>query len=491
MPGAGTQCKEVHDPDDKWIVDIETVLGCVEDDKVKTGSICRVPEKIRPAEDQGYSYRPQLVAMGPFHRGTSNDLQIHELTKWQFMRSLLAVRTQNNSLSVERCSKAVKGRGSIIRASYGEKIEMGEEEFARMMLLDGCFLLELLLRLTEPKEPVEQKYVLQFLTDLTLLENQIPFIVLSTLSSTLLKLPDAAQRPGLPDPQHALSHHLFNEFKLSPENIAKSLLECNDARADFSKGVYHFLHLIHLCSPDPYPEEERRKHPRKLQRCARKLQALGITIKAKAKQTTDAQGDDESEENAASVLRKFMDKFEFKIEFNERKRELIIPTLHIKEATEVKWRNLIAWEQIGLTEIGYKFTSYAYFFKGLVCSVHDLKLLEHKGVIKVQNEVIKDKDLVKMFRSITTGEEKMDGRYRKVCKRLNKAKVNGCCVIFKMPGHYLWRFLEWLRHRLSTTYLGALQRTYLKAPWKIVGVVYGTILLILTVMQVVYAARGQ
>ncbi|XP_028788671.1 UPF0481 protein At3g47200-like [Neltuma alba] len=489
MPGAGTQYKDVHDPDDKWIADIETALGCVHDDEVKTGSICRVPEKIRRAEGKGYSYRPKLVAMGPFHRGTRSDLQINELTKWQFMHSLLAGPTQNNSSTLHKCSKAIKEIGSIIRASYGEKIEMGEEEFARMMLLDGCYLLEFLLRLTKHEERVDQKYVLQVLTDLTLLENQIPFVVLTTLSSILFELLDAAEQPKLASLCAPSQQQVGHKVKLSPKNTAQSLFECND---DFPEGVYHFLHLIHLCSPDPYREEQGGKDPLKLQRCARKLQALGITIKAKATQTNDAQGDDQSEETAASVLRKFVDKFEFKIEFNKEERELTIPPLHIKERTQVKWRNLIAWEQIGLPEVGYKFTSYAYFFKGLVCSVHDLKLLKQEGVIKVDNEAIKDEDLVKMFQTITTGAEQRDGRYGTVCQGLNAAEWNGmagcCALMFRMPWHYWRRFLEWLQHGLMT-WLRTFVDIYLGTPWKIVGVIVGAIVLALTITQTVYAVR--
>ncbi|XP_028764369.1 uncharacterized protein LOC114722490 [Neltuma alba] len=450
---------------------------------------------------------PQLVAMGPFHRGTRSDLQIMEQTKWQYVHDLLArMEHQSNAASVEICSEALKTIEPIIRASYGEKIDMGAEELSRIMLLDGCFLLELLLKLKEketddpqkleekktddPSMYNKEKSLRRLLTDLTLLENQIPFAVLTTLSSKLLGLPGAAQRPQLAS-LRAFSRQVHGEVKLSPENIAESLLKCNVATVDFSKGVYHFLHLIHLCSPDPYGKEEPRTDPPKLQRCARKLQAFGITITAL--QTNDSQGK-HKQGTLASALMEFVDNFEFKIVFNATERELIIPPLHIKEATEVKWRNLIAWEQIGLKGIGYKFTSYAYFFKGLVCSVHDIKLLKDRGVIRVHKEA-KDEDLLIMFQSIITGEKRADSRYREVCERLNNAEVNGvagrCALMFRMPWHYWRLFLEWLRRRLSTTYLGALRRTYLEAPWKTIGVVYATILLILTVMQVIYAARGQ
>ncbi|KAK4253224.1 hypothetical protein QN277_010554 [Acacia crassicarpa] len=87
----------------EWIVEIQRTLGCVNNNKVKTCSICRVSEKIREAEaiDKGsYNYRPKCVAIGPIHRGTRSDLQIMEETKWRSMHKLLS-RPTNKKLKGE------------------------------------------------------------------------------------------------------------------------------------------------------------------------------------------------------------------------------------------------------------------------------------------------------------------------------------------------------------------------------------------------------
>ncbi|KAK4253220.1 hypothetical protein QN277_010550 [Acacia crassicarpa] len=487
----------------EWIVEIQRTLGCVNNNKVKTCSICRVSEKIREAEaiDKGsYNYRPKCVAIGPIHRGTRSDLQIMEETKWRSMHKLLS-RPTNKKLkgeTVKICSESIRRMESIIRASYVEKIEMASEELVRNMLLDACFLLELLLRLSENTETDpsdlypninDKKKMVRVLTDLTLLENQIPFLLLTILTAKLLNHPEAAAQQEL-----AALFKLSQGKRLSPQDLVESLFdECHVAGAvrDFSKGVYHFLHLIHLCYPDPYPQQHKQsKAPLQLLRCARKLQAFGITIKAS--ETNHSMGNNKTGILAAA-LTEFVDKFEFNIEFNETQRELTIPTLHIKEATEVKWRNLIAWEQLGLIGVGYKFSSYAFFFKSLVSSVHDIQLLKENGVIKVDHKEAKDEDLVIMFQSIINGEEQTDGRYRKVCKGLNRAKVNGvvgCCVlILRMVWHYFRKFLEWLQRGLISSLLSFVD-IYLGTPWKFIGVVVGAALLALTITQTVYAIRA-
>lgn len=194
-----------------------------------------------------------------------------------------------------------------------------------------------------------------------------------------------------------------------------------------------------------------------------------------------------------------MDNFQFEIDYDDDKEELTISTLHINEATEVKWRNLIAWEQLRLTGIGYKFTSYAHFFKGLVFSVHDIQLLKKHNIIKVHAEVpIKDEDLVTMFQSITIGVEHIDGRYKEKCEKLKKAikmkkrdVVGYCtCVLpFRMVWHYLWRAWEWLRYR----FLSFLQRIidiYEHIPGKIIAFFVGAAILALTITQTIYAVRA-
>ncbi|KAI9083754.1 hypothetical protein K1719_034222 [Acacia pycnantha] len=478
---------------DEWITDIEMTLIHVKNEVIKTGSICMVPEKIREAnrEKSNEWYRPKFVAMGPIHRGATIDLQTMELTKWRSADKLHSRLTQEYGLIRFNC-KIIKGIEAIIRASYGDTIHRGTVEFSRNMFLDACFLLELLLRLSEngtiPSHlgyMDDDKKISRLLTDLMLLENQIPFLLLIILSANLFLFDRQLELASL----FALSQ----DNKLSPKKLAESLFGCNVAIAGFPNDVCHFLHLIHSCSPDPYQHQDiLSKHPLQLHRCARKLQAFGITIKARP--TIDYGGNiNRPPGTVASALREFMDKFEFEIVFNETQRELIIPTLHIREATEVKWRNFIAWEQIGgLIGVGYKFTSYAYFFKGLVCSVHDVQLLREAKVIIVLTEA-NDEDLLIMFQNMATGAKLMDGRYNRLCEDLNKEHVKcvagWCVLILRMAWHYWRRFQEWLQHGLISM-LRSFIDTYLGSPWKFIGVVSGMALLVLTIMQTNYAARS-
>ncbi|XP_054782279.1 UPF0481 protein At3g47200-like [Prosopis cineraria] len=491
-------------PSDQWIVDIQMTLGSVNHSKAKACCISKVAEKIRQANDteKDYNYRPQFVAMGPFHSGTRVDLQIMEETKWSYMNKLLARPTHGNLLlsTVQTCSKAILGLDSIVRLSYAEKIQLEPEQLARIILLDACFLLELLLGLHDITLDgySDKKQILRVLTDLTLLENQIPFFVLTTLSRRLFKVQEQEADKGQElDGLLALSQDVpGGGIQLSPEKIAKSLFGYDIAAA----GVYHFLHLMHLSSVDPFDKDvtSMKAATQELKRCATELQAARIEIYATSQKNTNASNlTDNKTGIVASALREFVDRFDFYIDFKESERKLIIPTLYIKEGTDVKWRNLIAWEQSGLKEISFKFTSYAYFLKGLICSVQDIRLLKSKNIIVVDEDfAISEHKLLFMFQNITAGAENMDSRYSALCVRLNAVPEHIISVPvtgwLTMKWHHFQSFLELLGPRIKFSIkiqFLLLFSKYIPDPWMLLKLVAATILLVLTSIETAYTVK--
>ncbi|XP_054795899.1 UPF0481 protein At3g47200-like [Prosopis cineraria] len=486
----------------QWIIDIEGTLEFVNEFNVKTRTIWRVPEKLRAT---GLSYRPQLVAMGPIHRETGSELQIMEETELRYVYRLLSRPTESERqpdwrAALRDCSGRLQSLEGIIRASYddGEKIKVGAKELVGIMLLDGCFLLELLLRLYENviKDPPfrddeidppldftvdDKKKILRVLTDLTLLENQIPFLVLHVL-------------------------HEKTRKGLHPLKLAESLFGCKVASADISNNgvVHHFLHLMHSCSPDPYDKNKNVtsvKAKQELKRCAKELQAMGLEIDSSSP-TIRSSPPDNKTGMVASALRDFVERFDFYIDFNQDDKKLIIPTLCVKEGTLEKWGNFIAWEQIRLTGIGYKFTSYAYFLKGLICSVQDIQLLKSKNVIVVDEGFgISDRKLLAFFQNMTAGAENMDTRYNAICKQLNALKQHGARVTGRWTK---WRHFQsfpellGLGIRYTIKILGfeisndikILFNKYIPDTWMFLKVGAAIVLLVLTTIQTIFTWKA-
>ncbi|OIW01197.1 hypothetical protein TanjilG_10358 [Lupinus angustifolius] len=252
---------------------IKVTLGSLDHREVKSfiSSIASVSSKLRKHNEEAYS--PKLLTIGPIHRGTSSHLLAFEEHKWRYMLALLH-RTRNPVSALDECGRIILGLDDAVRASYGGYIKYDSHELAIIMLLDGCFLLELLLRCA-PQDMVHQilnednhhgsldpilghNEMLPFvLIDLTLLENQIPFFVLKTLARILLS-----------DIFTSQVDHLVSDLTLSLFGFP--LIRC--------PPVAHFLHLMHLSSIIDEGQKGKQAQ-QELKCCATRLRASGITLR--------------------------------------------------------------------------------------------------------------------------------------------------------------------------------------------------------------------
>ncbi|KAJ1411318.1 hypothetical protein SESBI_21363 [Sesbania bispinosa] len=457
--------------DFSWMVPIEVMLGSLNHGEVQACSISRVPDEIRDPKEN--AFKPKLVSIGPLHRGATRHLQLMEEPKWHYMSEFLdrigsPEQTRRSEIRLRDCGIDILKLDKVIRASYGGNIESEPHDFAKIMIVDGCFLLELLIKLSNYMEnqtgggafyhdPIfeTEKKILSVLNDITMLENQIPFIVLKKLYRKVF--PDGTAI----DDDHRVAKIVRKAFGYPPVN---------------SSGGAHILHLMHLSTVEQSQQEGKRAK-QELLSCATRLRAAGIIIRSKPNCSVTDQ-------------HKLVDTFNFEISFKDS-GELEIPSLHIKETTEVKWRNLIAWEQSWIW-IRCKYTSYALFFRGLICCEHDIKLLMEKGVIV--NESNKNREeLLTMFHTISKGAEHMDSSYSELCERLNVYKGKKVTkALQKMPiiiWHHCRRVFEIMVYYCRNWYR-ILIRDHIPTVWKFIGVVAAVLLLVLTVMQTYYSSRS-
>ena len=147
-----------------------------------TCCIFRVYTELRNVNKK--AYEPQLLAIGPYHRG-KDDLKQMDDHKLRYLKLLLQRRREN---SVERYIDAMRELEESARKCYAEPISLTTNEFVEMLLLDGCFIIELFRRLVMMDLRDEHDPIFQFdwmfnslNRDLLLFENQLPFFVLTKL----------------------------------------------------------------------------------------------------------------------------------------------------------------------------------------------------------------------------------------------------------------------------------------------------------------------
>ncbi|KAI7998094.1 UPF0481 protein [Camellia lanceoleosa] len=149
-------------------------------------SICRVPQNLKRISS--IATEPEM-SIGPYHRDKDDVLEFQSY-KWQFLHSLLAriEQPQSSLLSMTHVLKALECEA---RTQYSEPIDMPSADFIQMMLLDGCFIIELFQQVCRSEDSATvNSLVLKkpllipiVIRDLLKLENQIPLFVLLKLFS--------------------------------------------------------------------------------------------------------------------------------------------------------------------------------------------------------------------------------------------------------------------------------------------------------------------
>ncbi|KAJ6949301.1 hypothetical protein NC651_003335 [Populus alba x Populus x berolinensis] len=189
----GPRSADIRDPshgvDDEVTVDIDSLISCVESmmsqNLIMPDKVCifRVPHILRRHSEKAYT--PNAFSIGPWHRHHPL-MKSTEKVKLKYLKGLLSRRSA--SITLKELIKSTRGIENEARSCYAGPIDVGVEDFVRMLVIDGCFLIELFRKdhenqLREDDDPIfKMSCMLQYLYhDLILVENQIPWFVLEHL----------------------------------------------------------------------------------------------------------------------------------------------------------------------------------------------------------------------------------------------------------------------------------------------------------------------
>ncbi|XP_019164576.1 PREDICTED: UPF0481 protein At3g47200-like [Ipomoea nil] len=365
--------------------------------------ICRLPQHVSKGNE--HNYFPKRVSIGPFHRGNAA-LRAMEVQKWRYLNALLSRGGQDTESALDACIERLRRLESRARKCYGgggegRMIGLGRDEFVEMMLLDGCFIIELLLRfafrgIRRKDDPCfsSREAFSGVRSDLILAENQIPFFVVEHLYK-VVPLPKDCSSFSLA--------HLFLLFvrKLIDRPPEGSLPATQDQK--FGPFVYHLLDLVRHCYlPATPPLQSTATGEQKNLYSATQLQAAGIKFRKKALSSTDQ-----------SIL---------DITYDDR-GVLAIPPIKVENHTETLFRNIIALEEYTPHQTtNHYVASYVYLMKCLIRCKEDVSFLRRKGILIVSGTMGNDEEIVGVFDSLhvkINGEDE-EFYYRGLCEKVNR-----------------------------------------------------------------------
>ncbi|XP_043694072.1 UPF0481 protein At3g47200-like [Telopea speciosissima] len=472
-------------------VQIQIVVESIENEIKQVPSspakyaIYRVLKPLREVKPEAYT--PRLVSIGPFHH-FSKHLRPMEAHKLRLLKYFL---DQRSHTTLPDCVREMRKIENEARQYYSEVITLKKDEFVRMLVIDGCFLLELIIgwedRRQDLDEPIfNEIWMPQIIRDLLLLENQLPFFVLKNLymlyrkdDDSIYRLTETFLRDFLPQSSFIIHKGSIPQrfcnwvesiFHSSPSESKKDRREflVNKSLSSDVLGSPSELKIDSGESPDTSPFF--RLKPQIPQGGASHLldyvRYLLVSDESKV-------GDNKQPQRiyCATELKKATVKFAKSnttlfsdITFKEG--VLRIPAIHIDDLTESLLRNLIALEQSHRYDAKYV-TAYAVFMDDLINSPEDVKLLQDEEILE---NLINLEDLAALFHKIL----------------IEVTQPNELCfshIYCELDSYYNnpWHKLLAKVHQ----HMGSLKSKYFKNTWSFISFIAATALLGLTIAQTV------
>ncbi|GMN39367.1 hypothetical protein TIFTF001_008595 [Ficus carica] len=397
--------------------------------------IFRVPQSL--VEVNGKIYAPHIVSVGPYRRGEPQ-LKMIEEHKWRYLGSLVSRTEHAKGLKLENLMKSMAEMEDRARECYSEAIHLTSDEFIEVMVLDGCFVIELLRKAAnlvrfDSDDPIlTMAWIIPFFyRDFLRLENQIPFFVLQRLFD-LTKSPPEEQSPN-PPTLSLLALQFFNNAMQRPD---AAIERHGDLEAK------HLLDLVRRSLiPASHPEPKRRRStPTHIIHCVSKLRRAGIVFR---------QGNDES----YLVVR-----FQGGV--------LEMPTITIDDFTASFLLNCVAFEQCHRA-CSKHFTTYATLLDCLVNTHRDVEYLCDRNIV-----------------------ENCFGSDGEVARFINNL---GRDVAFDMDLCYLADLFNDVHLYYGNSWhvqWAGFKYTYFDTPWSFISAFAALILLLLTVAQTFYTVYG-
>ncbi|KAD2804484.1 hypothetical protein E3N88_37861 [Mikania micrantha] len=192
--------------ENEWVINVNQELKNMGDsssemEQWKKRSIYRVPSCVTDLNKR--AYRPQSVSFGPYHHGQPH-LESMEENKHRALLHFLKRYKKPFECYVEAVMEVVEDLKHAY-SSLDQKWHQDTVGFVKMMILDGCFMLEIL-RAANPQDgdgdgdgraddhvddyasndPIFSNhgklYIMPYLKrDMLMLENQLPMLLLNTL----------------------------------------------------------------------------------------------------------------------------------------------------------------------------------------------------------------------------------------------------------------------------------------------------------------------
>lgn len=417
-------------------------------------TIFRAPFHIRYSRES--DFEPRFVSIGPYFHGREN-LSAMEARKLHFISDLLEKLPPGERTTIPNFIERFKSLTRRGRACYKESIGLNNDDFVRLLVLDSCFIIRLILSIFE--EVNDSAVVLnanlkEVRSDLLLMENQIPLFFLRKVYTyfterltiptfpTILELFICLDLPwqfnqecSCHEANHLLDLYLRCFSLLERTSHSKSTLVGNSSVALLARESWGNCSVV---LSDQILE---------------RIHSYNDAVKVIP--------------NASELYKRVGVEFRkrpygdgFGVSFQNG--IMSMPWMKIDSNHTTLFVNLVAFEK-NIDPKNRVLTSYMVLMGALIDTEKDVRLLQQGGII--HNTLSTNKMAATFFNDI------------------------GNICLIDCNDHFffdLFRNVQKFYHSSYNRRLASLHHNYFDSPWKGMSVVAGTILLILSALQTFY-----
>ncbi|KAK4402282.1 hypothetical protein Sango_0968900 [Sesamum angolense] len=438
---------------ESWVITMnqrarEISRGGEEQRNRKRAYIYRLPAYVH-IEQGDFVYRPYKVSFGPYYHGHES-CQPKEVQKESCLIQFLA----RSGRPLEYFVDALADNVEDLKNAYDKLDRYWEDDteaFLRLMILDGCFLIQILRagcaffyedvsdRPELGTDEISVSEMEYYVHDMLLLENQLPMLVLEMLFSA------------------------ENDYNRVTELILKflSLLGTPVLRKEDTEREGMHLHVLDLYRRSLLNPEFRLKEKREKTRMQ-----FGFNMGKKRRPQT---GVDFNIPSATELHQAGMgfttSKKTSLMDISFGRRTLKLPQISLDNVSKSSFLNIIAFEQLH-KGAGNEFTSYIHFMGSLLQDSNDVSLLQSRGIIRT---TLRRDEVAELF---------------------SRLRRNTVINPDKMLAYEYWTVARRVRlrfNKMSNEWRRDLFQTYLRSPWAIISVIAAILIFILTIIQTVYA----
>ncbi|PWA96662.1 hypothetical protein CTI12_AA037310 [Artemisia annua] len=392
--------------------------------------IHKVPMILKEHKDHDKYYVPKVVSLGPYHYGNPN-LESVQNFKPLFTNKLL----KENRESIQFLYDNLAELAPELRGYYEDEDDrFSDDEFTRMMLLDGCFILYFIkhIFMNDETDSLEMKsHQIMFVQqDMFLLENQIPYLVLIEV----MKL--------VPDKLWDFKITRFIDDNILATERRTRTREHTPPSDPIPTNINHLLQLLQtrLTKDKTFGP---RANDRYTFRNVNELIEVGIRFTP-------------SKIRSLAHIKFIKHGFCANVE---------LPPITIDDATKPMLLNLVAYEMCSNDTNASWVTSYICLMDSLIDHSEDVKFLRKAGIL--DNRLGSDKEVARLFNEIGTDLVPNNFAY-------SNAR-------FDIQRHY---------DSKRNTLISQLKHEYIKTPWAFVALFVGVVGLFLSGVQSYFSVWG-